>query len=78
MVKGTALDFLVPIRVGSGFDLVDSYNPKVTIDTLADFDLKTYTEFYRFVTSTRTDLTYSNVALTVEQWWGVRFHAGSC
>ena len=76
MVKGTALDFLVPIRVGSGFDLVDSYNPKVTIDTLADFDLKTYTEFYRFVTSTRTDLTYSNVALTVEQWWGVRFPRG--
>ena len=76
MVKGSALDFLVPIRVGSGFDLVDSYNPKVTIDTLADFDLKTYTEFYRFVTSTRTDFTYSNVALTVEQWWGVRFPRG--
>lgn len=75
-VRDAVLDFLVPIRVGTRFELVESNDPRVTTETLADFDRDTYTAFFRFASTERTDLQYTATSLTTEQWWGVRFPRG--
>lgn len=76
MVKRTAFDFLVPIRTGDGFDLVEANDKRITVETLADFDQRTYADFFRYVSTNRTDFSYTAAALTTEQWWGIRLPRG--
>ena len=75
-VQDSVLDFLVPIRVDERFDLVESNDPRVTAEALADFDRDTYTAFFRYASTERTELQYTATSLTTEQWWGIRFPRG--
>ena len=76
-VQGHGLDFLVPVRVGDGpISLLDGSDPRVTIASLISFDRKEYALFYRQITSAPTDLKYTDINLTCESWWGIRFPRG--
>jgi hypothetical protein len=76
-VQGHGLDFLVPVRVGDGpISLLDGSDPRVTIASLISFDRKEYALFYRQITSAPTDLKYTDINLTCESWWGIKFPRG--
>jgi hypothetical protein len=76
-VKGRGLDFLVPVRVDDGpISLLQGKDTRVTATSLVSFDRKEYAIFYRQITSAPTDLKYTDINLTCESWWGIKFPRG--